>query len=235
MIALNMPMQPSSNTPMIAFWVCNSDASFWPVASHDEGMLILRIGITWAVVCLTFPVASQVFSFFMNLLSEKSSAQSVLNLTPALVREPFRLSIPTSPGHCPDQLATVRIGPRWVSNPGSTWWEYCQTASATMIGISGSMDAKTSIPFFWESINPCLAPRFGWWARFNLKPQFWTALANAFSISCWAAQQTSLADVRRSPLAIRATVGGAEFWDVFIVKSVVDEIGKAVLPKKGGA
>ena len=32
--------------------------------------------------------------------------------TPALVSDPFKFSIPTNPGHCPDQFATVRIGPR---------------------------------------------------------------------------------------------------------------------------
>ena len=42
----------------------------------------------------------------------KSSLQSVEYLTPALVSEPLRLSMPTSPGQVPDQLATVRIGPR---------------------------------------------------------------------------------------------------------------------------
>ena len=47
--------------------------------------------------------------------------------------------MPTRPGHWPLQLATVRMGPRWWSRPGSTWWLYCQTASATTTGASGSM------------------------------------------------------------------------------------------------
>ena len=54
--------------------------------------------------------------------------------------------MPTRPGHWPDQLATVRIGPVWVVRPGSTWLEYCQTASATTMGVAGSIAAKASSP-----------------------------------------------------------------------------------------
>ena len=42
-----------------------------------------------------------------------------LYVTPALVSEPFKFSRPTSPGHSPLQLATVRMGPRCVESPGS--------------------------------------------------------------------------------------------------------------------
>ena len=52
--------------------------------------------------------------------------------------------MPTNPGHVPDQLATVRIGPLCASKPASTWCEYCQTASATMsfaVGIDAGEDA----------------------------------------------------------------------------------------------
>ena len=48
----------------------------------------------------------------------KSSLQSVEYFTPALVSEPLRLSMPTRPGHVPDQLATVRIGPLVAQEPG---------------------------------------------------------------------------------------------------------------------
>ena len=50
--------------------------------------------------------------------SVKSSLQRVEYFTPALVSEPLRLSMPTSPGQVPDQLATVRIGPRCVMQAG---------------------------------------------------------------------------------------------------------------------
>ena len=61
---------------------------------------------------------------------------------PALVRLPFRLSIPTRPGHWPLQLAITRIGPRWLRRPASTWWLYCQMASATTSGASGGIVAE---------------------------------------------------------------------------------------------
>ena len=56
------------------------------------------------------------------------------NFLPALISDPFRLSRPTNPGHCPDQFATVKIGPLWLASPASTWLLYCHTASATTIG-----------------------------------------------------------------------------------------------------
>ena len=87
--------------------------------------------------------------------SVKSSLHSVEWRTPALVRLAVRLSIPTSPGNSPLQLATSRIGPRWVRRPGSTWWLYCQTASTTTSGASGGSPLKTSIPARWLSMNPC--------------------------------------------------------------------------------
>ena len=74
---------------------------------------------------------------------------------PALVSEPLRFSIPTSPGQVPLQLASVRIGPLWVVSPARTWWEYCQTASATTSGASGSIFRKTAMPYFWLSMKPC--------------------------------------------------------------------------------
>ena len=84
----------------------------------------------------------------------KSSLQMVEYSTPALVSEPLRLSIPTSPGQVPDQLAAVRIGPRCDISPGSRWCEYCQTASATISGALGSISRKTAIPSFCEAMNP---------------------------------------------------------------------------------
>ena len=77
--------------------------------------------------------------------------------TPALVNEPFRFNIPTSPGHVPDQFATVRIGPRCEIKPCSRWCEYCQTDSATISGASGSIPANTCIPSFcvWMKPWPC--------------------------------------------------------------------------------
>ena len=66
--------------------------------------------------------------------------------------------MPTRPGHSPLQFATVRIGPRCRRRPASTWWLYCQTASATMSGASRSIDAKTSMPMRWLEMKPWPVP-----------------------------------------------------------------------------
>jgi hypothetical protein len=108
--------------------------------------------------CETTPVSSQAARPFTKKGSVKSSLQRVEYLTPALVREPFRFSMPTSPGQRPLQLATVRTGPRWVRRPGSTWCEYCHTASATMRGADGSILEKISIPSFCDPMKPCRCP-----------------------------------------------------------------------------
>jgi hypothetical protein len=44
--------------------------------------------------------------------------------------------------------------------PGRRWWEYCQTASATMSGVLGSMPAKTSMPSFCEADEAVLERGF---------------------------------------------------------------------------
>ena len=62
--------------------------------------------------------------------------------------------MPTSPGHVPSKLATVRIGPRCVRRPASTWWLYCQTASATISGASAGMHLNTSRPMRWLQMKP---------------------------------------------------------------------------------
>ena len=49
------------------------------------------------MACEHLPVVSHLRSPFRNMSSVKSSLQSVEYLTPALVSEPFRFSIPTSP------------------------------------------------------------------------------------------------------------------------------------------
>ena len=56
----------------------------------------------------------------------------------------------------PLQLAAVRMGPRWVLRPERTWWLYSHTASAMMIGVSGWMSAKTSMPMRWFQMKPWL-------------------------------------------------------------------------------
>jgi hypothetical protein len=101
------------------------------------------------------PVLSQRRQAGEEILVGEISLQSVEYFTPALVSEPLRLSMPTRPGHVPDQLATVRIGAWCEMSPCSRWCEYCQTASATMSGVFGSMEANTSMPSFCEPMKPC--------------------------------------------------------------------------------
>ena len=64
------------------------------------------------------PRSSHSRSLVVKNSSVKSSLHSVEYGTPALVSEPLRLSIPTSPGQVPLQLARVRMGPRWVLEAG---------------------------------------------------------------------------------------------------------------------
>ncbi len=138
--------------------------------------------------------------------SVKSSDHTSELATPALVSEARRLSAPTRPGHSPDQLAAMRIGPRWRVRPMSTCWLYCHTASATTSGASGSMVANTSRPWAWEPMNPCPVPASTGWARSTVQPSAANAAVTARSSSAWAGQHSTLADSRRSPLATRRAV-----------------------------
>ena len=122
-----------------------------------------------------------------------------------MVSEPLRLSIPTRPGHCPDQLATVRMGPEWLESPGRTWLEYCQTASATTSGALESTEANTSIPSRALAMKPWPRAFEGAWPRTSVRPAAAKARVKSASICFWAGQQTRLASSRRSPLATRTT------------------------------
>src|SRR5690554_1318141 len=97
------------------------------------------------------------------------------------------------------------MGPLWVVSPARTWWEYCHTLSATIIGFSGSKFLKTSIPIFWESMNPWPLWASNSWALVTCQPCLAKAATKAVSISSCACQQFLLADSLRSPLATRYT------------------------------
>src|SRR5664279_3183260 len=156
--------------------------------------------------------------------SLKSLLQMVLNSTPALFRQAFRLSIPTSPGHWPDQLAIVKIGPRWLSSPERTLWLYCQTASTTIMGASGSSVMKTSMPMRWLYTNPWPSSALKGLARRILMPSAAKASITWRSTSAWAAQQTWLADWRRSPLEIRYTSSAARDWGVSMTGTAYEDM-----------
>ena len=83
-------------------WSCWARAC--PSRRAFAGTLTLPSAVTWSRRWVTRPVLSPRASFFRKAGSAKSSPQSVEYLTPALVSDPFRFSIPTRPGHCPDQL-----------------------------------------------------------------------------------------------------------------------------------
>ena len=154
MMALYIPIQPSSKTPRMALRVRNSAARRRASAVALAGTFARANGRTCEVAWRTRPVRSHWRRPRRKKSSSKRSLQSVEYRTPALVSEPLRFSIPTSPGQVPLQFATVRMGPRWLTSPASTWCEYCQTASATMSGAVGSRRANTSIPSFCEAMKP---------------------------------------------------------------------------------
>jgi hypothetical protein len=113
MMALYMPMQPSSKTPMMALSRRNSAARRAPVSSARGGSLQAASGRTWLTSCRTGSPPAIGAGREKEIVGEILAPQSGIG-TPALVSEPFRFSIPTRPGHSPLQLATVRMGPRWL-------------------------------------------------------------------------------------------------------------------------
>ena len=117
MMALYMPMQPSSKTPMIALPRRNSPASRLPSSSALAGSWNWLSARAWLTSCCTVSPASHLRKPLRKNSSVKSSLHNVLYVMPALVIDAFRFSMPTSPGHWPLQLATVRIGPLCVYRP----------------------------------------------------------------------------------------------------------------------
>jgi len=110
MMALYIPMQPSSKTPMMDLRRRRSSAIRFATDRAFGGSAVRESGRTWLVLSLTVPVVSQDWRPSQKNSSVKSSLHKVEYFTPALVREPLRFNMPTSPGHVPLQLATVRIG-----------------------------------------------------------------------------------------------------------------------------
>ena len=155
MMALYMPMQPSSKMPTMALSVTSLSAMAWP--SWSSGLEAGRAGrgCTWEASWTTLPASTHCLMPWRNNSSVKSTLQMVEYALPILVNDPFRLSRPTKPGQVPSKLATVRTGPLWERRPARTWWLYCQTVSATTKGASGGTWANTDIPMRWLSMKPC--------------------------------------------------------------------------------
>ena len=126
------------------------------IASQKEGLDVFsRVDPDLPIV-----VAEAVWQYshhvLPGLIGHRGPILTVANWSgqwPGLGRDaqPLRLSMPTSPGHCPDQLATVRIGARCPTRPGRTWLVYCHTASATTIGVpSRSSRRSRGLPSGWR-------------------------------------------------------------------------------------
>ena len=118
MMALYMPMQPSSKMPMIALSRCSSRrqaaAQFLGLRRQLELAQRARRGSHRASPSRP---ASHLRRPLRKNSSVKSSLHSVLYVTPALVSDPFRFSMPTRPGHCAAPVrhrqdrALVRVEP----------------------------------------------------------------------------------------------------------------------------
>ncbi len=78
--------------------------------------------------------------------------------------------MPTRPGHLPHQLATVRIGPWCVQSPCSTWWLYCQTASATIKRSVGGNVAEHLHAVLLAVDEPVLLHGIVWMAALDFEP-----------------------------------------------------------------
>ena len=201
MMALYIPMQPSSNTPMMALsvrsWRARAEPSWTSAAEASSGGRLR----TWRWSWTSFPVVSQVRRQSTAQSSVKSSLQSSEWSTPALVRLPARFSSPTRPGKSPAQFATTRMGPWCDRSPARTWWLYCQTASTTTTGALTGTSLNTAMPIRWLSMKPCPLAGSIPCARWTPQPSFSTAVRNSDSSRCWVGQHFVLAAGGRSPLA----------------------------------
>ena len=97
----------------------------------------------------------------------------------------------------------MRIGPRWVRRPGSTWWEYCQLAIATTTGASGGTFLNSSMPSRWLLTKPCSAPSGTGAARRTDQPLRSSSVVMIASSSTWVGQLAMFARTRESPLVTR--------------------------------
>jgi hypothetical protein len=149
------------------------------------------------------PVSSHDRMPSSNHRSVPSTVQSVAYDRPILVSPALRPSSPDQPGQVPSKLATVSSGPRWVRRPASTWWLYCQTASATISGASSGMRVKTSSPIRWLLMKPWPLVRV-LLVRPHQRPAVpGERVATSASSACCSGHPAALADSRRSPLATR--------------------------------
>ena len=153
MIALYMPMQPSSKMPMMALSSLSWSARARP-SSTSAVLGRAGSGRTWLASCSMRPDSIQAAMPSRNQESVPSTVHSEEYSRFIFVSPPLRFSRPTRPGHSGAKFAIVRTGPRWVRSPASTWWLYCQFAVATISGASGGICLNTSMPIRWERMKP---------------------------------------------------------------------------------
>ena len=125
-----------------------------------------------SVSCSIVPVSSQLLqAVACPLVGEVLAPERRVAARPPWSGCRLMLSSPTRPGHCPLQLATVRIGPRWARSPASTWWLYCQTASATISGASAGMPGTPPCPSRWLAMKPWPVTGSTWCPRRTVPAQ----------------------------------------------------------------
>ena len=73
------------------------------------------------VVVVSDAVVAEPFAqAFLEKLFVEILAPQGAEADAGLVQAAVQVEHADQPGHSPDQLATVRMGPRWLSNPAST-------------------------------------------------------------------------------------------------------------------
>ena len=119
-MALYMPMQPSSKTPMMALSRrnCAGQARADCFSVRPGSCELGRAGGRgWRRARPAARPSHARRPAQKVLVGEVLAPERAVAARPALVSEPLRFSMPTRPGHSPLQFATVRIGPRCVMRP----------------------------------------------------------------------------------------------------------------------
>ena len=129
----------------------------------------------------------------MKNSSVKSSLQSVEYFTPALVSEPLRLSMPTSPGHVPGPVGDGEDRPAMRDQAVQHVVRVLPDGFGDDERRAGIDAAKTSMPSFCEPMKPCCSLPCRDAPGPASYPASATARASASSISRCAGQHFWLA------------------------------------------
>ena len=208
MMALYMPMQPSSNTPMMALLRRSSPASRAPSSSAFAGSLkpVERAHVADVVLPRLRPpatCASRCRKLVREILAPQRAVRDArlgqrgVQIQHADQARPLRRSSWRRSGSDP-----VRIQP--VQNVVAVLPDGLHHHQRR----SGGIPRNTSMPCFWLSMNPCPSPgRRRARARLRGLRGGWPCMTASSACAC-AGQHLWLADRRRSPFAIMITVSG---------------------------